>query len=401
VLCGLLEMMKRNWIAAWAAALLWSAMTPAQTPTRSMVGTVSAFKTETTEIEIKPDSGAPVAFKVTADTMAQRVAPGVTDLKQAQAIKVTEVALGDRVLATPEPGTSNLRRIVVMAASDIEKKNAADKADWAKRGLSGVVGSKSGDQITLKIRTMGGEQQAVVTVTGKTAFKRYAPDSVKFADARNSKFSEIAVGDQVRARGEKSEDGLKLTADDVVFGTFVTKAGAITAINAETREVTVKDLSNNKPLTIRFTVDSQMKKMPDMSAMMGGMGRGGAPMGGAAPAGMGRGMPGGGMPGGGMAGRGGMGGMDINAMLERMPQSRLEDLKPGEMVVVSSTKGAKNDQVTAIMMLANADFLLQMVSAQSGGGAARGGMGGGGGMGGMMGGGMDALGGMGLGGIIP
>ena len=79
MLCGLLEMMKRNWIAACAAALLWSPMTPAQTPTRSMVGTVSAFKTETTEIEIKPDSGAPVAFKVTADTMAQRVAPGVTD----------------------------------------------------------------------------------------------------------------------------------------------------------------------------------------------------------------------------------------------------------------------------------------------------------------------------------
>ncbi|HEY1495420.1 MAG TPA: hypothetical protein VGF49_12800 [Candidatus Solibacter sp.] len=380
--------MKRNWIAACAAALLWSPMTPAQTPTRSMVGTVSAFKAESTEIEIKPDSGAPVAFKVTADTMAQRVAPGVTDLKQAQPIKVTEVALGDRVLATPEPGTSNLRRIIVMAATDIEKKNAADKADWAKRGVSGVVASKSGNDITLKIRTMGGEQQAVVTVTEKTAYKRYAPDSVKFADARNSKLGEIGIGDQVRARGQKSEDGLKVMADDVVSGTFVTKAGSITAINAETREVTVKDLSNNKPLTIKFTADSQMKKMPDMSAMMGGMGRGGA------PAGMAR---------GGMPGRGGMGGMDINAMLERMPQTKLEDLKPGEMVVVSSTKGAKSDQVTAIMMLANADFLLQMVSAQSGGGAGRsGGMGGGGGMGGMMGGGgMDALGGMGLGGIMP
>ena len=107
---------------------------------------------------------------------------------------------------------------------------------------------------------------------------------------------------------------------------------------------------------------------------------------------------------GGMPGRGGMGGMDINAMLERMPQAKLEDLKPGEMIVVSSTKGAKNDQVTAIMMLANADFLLQMVAAQSGGGApARGG------------GGMarrhgrndgrrrrhGRLGGMGLGGIMP
>jgi hypothetical protein len=387
-------MMKRNLIAACAAAILWSPMTPAQTPTKSMVGTVSAFKAESAEIEVKPDTGVAVAFKVTADTLAQRVAPGVMDLKQAQAIKITEVALGDRVLATPEPGTSNLRRIVVMSATDIEKKNAADKADWAKRGVSGVVASKSGNDITLKIRTMGGEQQAVVTVGEKTAFKRYAPDSVKFADARNSKLGEIGIGDQVRARGQKSEDGLKVTAEDVVFGTFVTKAGAITAVNPETREVTVKDLASNKPLTIKFTADSQMKKMPDMSAMMGGMGRGGAPAGGTPPAGMAR--------GGGMPGRGGMGGMDINAMLERMPQAKLEDLKPGEMVVVSSTKGAKNDQVTAIMMLANADFLLQMVAAQSGGGGAgrSGGMGGAG-MGGMMGGGMDALGGMGLGGIIP
>ena len=31
-------------------------------------------------------------------------------------------------------------------------------------------------------------------------------------------------------------------------------------------------------------------------------------------------------------------------MLERMPLSKLEDLKPGETIVVSSTKGAKNDQ---------------------------------------------------------
>jgi hypothetical protein len=390
--------MTKIFIAACAAAVLWSPMTPAQTPARSMVGTVSAFKAETAEIEIKPDTGAAVAFKVTADTMAQKVAPGVTDLKQAQAIKVTEVALGDRVLATPEPGTSNLRRIVVMSATEIEKRNAADKADWTKRGISGVVASKSGNEITLKIRTMTGEQQAVVTVTDKTVYKRYAPDSVKFADARNSKIGEVAVGDQVRARGQKSEDGLKVTAEDVVFGTFVTKAGAITAVNAETHEVTVKDLANNKPLTIKFTADSQMKKMPDMAGMMGGMmGRGGPPSGGAPPGGA----PPAGMARGGMPGRGPMGGMDINAMLERMPQAKLEELKPGEMIVVSSTKGAKNDQVTAIMMLANADMLLQMVAAQSGGATGRGG-GMSGGMGGMMGGGgMDALGGMGLGGIMP
>jgi hypothetical protein len=149
-----------------------------------------------------------------------------------------------------------------------------------------------------------------------------------------------------------------------------------------------------------------------MAMMMSGMGRGGTPAGGVGPAGaFGGGPPGGsargGMPGtppGGM-GRGGMPAMDINAMLERMPLAKVEDLKPGEIIVVSSTKGAKSNEVTAIMMLANADGILQMIAAQSGGGRDSGmsGMSGAGGMGGMgggMGGGMDALGGMGLGGIM-
>jgi hypothetical protein len=375
-------MMKQIHMAACAAVILWSSVAPAQVPSKSVVGTVSLFKAETAEIEIKPDNGAAVALKVTADTIAQKVAPGVTDLKKAESIKVTDVALGDRVLATPEPGTNNLRRIVVMSATDIVKKNEADRMDWMRRGVTGVVAAKSGNDVTLKIRTLGGESQAVVTVTEATAFKRYAPDSVKFAEAKNSKLSEIGVGDQVRARGVKSEDGLKVTAEDLVFGTFVTKAGTITAVNAETREITVKDLANNKPLVIRFTADSQIKTMPDMGAMMG---RGGMPPGGAPPAG---------------AARGGGRGMDINAMLERMPLSKLEDLKAGETIVVSSTKGAKSNEVTAIMMLANADNILRMIAAQSGGG--RSGVPGAGGMGGMMGGGgMDALGGMGLGGIMP
>ncbi len=283
------------------------------------------------------------------------------------------------------------------SATDIVKKNEADRLDWTRRGVTGMVASKSGTDVTLKIRTLAGESQAVVTVTETTTFKRYAPDSVKFAEARNSKLSEIGVGDQVRARGVKSEDGLKVTAEDVVFGTFVTKAGTITAVNVETRELTVKDLANNKPLVIRVTADSQIKKMPEMGAMMGGtMGRGGMPPGGAPAAGAARGgMPAGGPP----PGMGGGRGMDINAMLERMPLSKLEDLKAGETIVVSSTKGAKSNEVTAIMMLANADNILRMIAAQSGGGRG-GGLPGAGGMG-MMGGGMDALGGMGLGGIMP
>jgi len=378
-----------------AVGLVW-----AQTASKSFVGTIAGFRPETAEVEIKPDNGAPVVARISPDTIAQRVAPGEKDLKKAETIKVTDVAVGDRVLVTLEAGTNNLRRIVDMSAVDIAKRNEADRLDWTRRGITGVVVSKSGSEITLKMRTLAGEVQAVVTVGEQTSFKRYSPDSVKFADARDSKLAEVSAGDQVRARGTKSVDGLKVTADDLVFGTFQTRAGSVTAVNAEAGEVTVKDLASGKPLVVKVTADSQLKKMPDMSAMMGGMqggmmGRGATPASGAPPSG---GPPAAGGPGG-MPGRGGM---DISQMLERIPPARLDDLKPGQTIVVSSTKGARNDEITAIMLLANADMLIQMASMSAGRGGGRSGGGGmSGGMGGMMGaGGLGDMGGLGMPSII-
>ena len=60
--------------------------------------------------------------------------------------------------------------------------------------------------------------------------------------------------------------------------------------------------------------------------------------------------------------RPGGGAPDLAQMIERMPPGKIEDLKPGEMVVVSSTKGAKSDQLTAITLLANADMLIRMLT---------------------------------------
>jgi hypothetical protein len=217
-----------------------------------------------------------------------------------------------------------------------------------------------------------------VTVDDKTAVRRYNSDSVKFADAKISKLDEVSIGDQLRARGVKSEDGLKVTAEEVVFGTFVTKAGTITAIDPVTKEVTVAELGSNKPLTIKFTADSQIKKMPDMMGMMAA-GRGATPgspmsppMG--PPAGASGGPTAGHMP-------------DMAQMLEHALAARLDELKAGEKIVVSSTKGAKPDEITAIMLLGNAGVLIQMATVPSGRGA--GGPQGAGGMG--MGGGLQSL----------
>jgi hypothetical protein len=59
-------------------------------------------------------------------------------------------------------------------------------------------------------------------------------------------------------------------------------------------------------------------------------------------------------------------------MVEMMPAGTLEDVKPGQTVIVSSTKGATSDRVTGIMLLANAEMLVRMATAQSGAGAAAG-----------------------------
>jgi hypothetical protein len=351
---------------------------------KSFVGTVAGFRPDSAEIEVRPDTGEIVVAKLTSDTLAQKIAPGEKDLKKAEAIQVTDLAKGDRVLVTFEPDSTRIRRIVVMSANDIAHRNDADRLDWQKRGVAGIVSAKSGNQITLKNKRLtGGETQTVITIGDRTAIKRYAPDSVKFADALPSKVAEISVGDQVRARGEKSADGLQVAAEDVVFGTFIIEAGAISEIDPEAKEFKIKELGTNKLITVKLTADSQLKQMMSMPPMAGG-GRAGMP-------------PGGPPQGGGPAGGRG-GGFDINQMIEHIPAVKLEDLKPGVTVAITSTKGAKSDRITAILVLSNADMLIQMAAAMKGangpGGGGQG-MGGGGGMGGDLGG---LMGGLGLGG---
>lgn len=310
---------------------------------KAILGSITAFKAEDAVVVVKPDNTDAVNVKLTPETIFQRVAPGERDLKKAATMNMTDMALGDRVLVSFKPGTSDALRILVMSATDITKRNEADRLDWTKRGVSGVVTAKTASTLTLK---MG----ATVTVDDKTAYRRYNSDSVKFADATISKLSEVNIGDQLRARGLKSEDGLKVTAEEVVFGTFVTKAGTITAINPETKELTVSEIGTNKSLVIKFTADSQIKKMPNMAGMMPG--RGGPP-----PPGAPARMP------------------DLAQMIERMPGAKLDDLKTGEKIVVSSTKGKKSDEITAIMLLGNADMLIQMATVPRSAAPASGGMG--------------------------
>lgn len=364
--------------------LLFAAVMFAQTPANNaVIGAVTATRADASEMDVKQDNGASVVVRFNAATAAQRVAPGQTDLSKAESIKVADVAPGDRVLVTLDPAAGGAaRRIVVMASSDIAKRNAEDRLDWTRRGVAGVVTAINGNEISLEQKTLSGTAKFTVKAGDKTSFKRYAPDSVKFADAKISKLAEVSVGDQLRARGQKSTDGLNVEAGEVIFGTFLSKAGTITAINSETKEVTVRDLVDKKAtLVIRFTADSQIKRMPEAAGMAGllAAGRGGAPANGNAGATAPSGTQRPAAPASGPAGRSatplaspaaagaGRGGPDVAQMLESLPAAKFEELKNGDTVVVSATSGARPGQLTAITFLANAEALVQLAVAARGG----------------------------------
>jgi len=313
----------------------WSAVREITSPARKPVlGTVSDFRVKSLELGVRADGGGTVWIKFSAETEVLLAAPGEKDLNHAQPARIADIARGDRVLASFVEGMQEARRIVVVSASDIARRNAAERLDWEKRGITGMVTARSGDDIVVETRTPEGAQRTTVVLTAKTTIRRYAPDSVKFTDARPASADEIAVGDQLRARGDRSEDAARLTAQDVVFGTFLTTLGTVQSVDREKGEVRILDLASQNALVVRLTADTQVKKLPETHT---------APAEHSAHH----------QPG------------SLAQMLQQLPAGTMDDLKPGTTAVVTSTRGSQPGRVTGIMVIANVDELIRMAQAQA------------------------------------
>jgi co-chaperonin GroES (HSP10) len=355
----------------------------------SVIGEVKAIDSAANQMVVRADSG--VLFTVTLSDKTQylRVAPGETSLTKATKITLADVGAGDRVLArgrgAADQKTVPALQVVVMSKADLAKKQEQERAEWRRRGVSGIVASvnPSTQEITVSSRTlMGLPQSVIIPVTDKVMMRRYPPDTIpKYSDARPSKFEEVKVGDQLRALGDKTPDGTHLTAEEVVFGTFKIAGGVVTAIDAATNQIKITELQTKKPLTIILKPESVLRRVPAGGGMFtAGMGAGGPGAGGGGPApgqGQGQAQPrpqgaGPGGPQGAGPGRGGAG-MNMADMLERLPIISLNDLKVGDTIIMSSLQGSDPTQLTAISLVAGIEPLLTMMAArqQTGGQAGR------------------------------
>jgi co-chaperonin GroES (HSP10) len=340
---------------------------PSISPNRAL-GEVKVKDAAGKQLIIKTDAGSLVTVVLNDATSYMRVAPGETTLTNATKITFADVAEGDRVLALGKVSDDQklvpARTLVVMTKADIAKKQEAERADWKKRGVLGIITALKPEtkEITISSRTMAGPQSLIIPVSDKVELRRYAPDSIKFADASVAKFDELKVGDQLRALGERNPEGSAFTAEKVVTGSFKTVAGVITAIDLGTGEVKINDLQTKQPLTIIVKQDAVLRKFPaanETGGMMMMARPGGGGGGQASAAGPGA-SQGGGQGGGGRFG----GGPNMQEMLERLPTISIADVKVGDTIIVSSTKGADPTRLTAISLISGADTLLNMLAAR-------------------------------------
>lgn len=324
-------------LALLADAAALKAQTPNPDPAitaLSVMGVVSELKPDTRQVIVTTAAGNQVVVTLSDRTVFMRIPPGEKTKDKFIKIAPTDFALGDSVFArgrmTEDRKSMPALEFYVMSKGDIAEKRERERTEWSKRGIAGAISAINAEtkEISVDSRTPEGPKPIVVATNGETKFRRYAPDSVRFSDAKPGSFAELKVGDQLRALGTKSTDGSRFTPEEIVTGSFQTISGTITEIDAEKKEIKIKDLQSQQPVTIAISKDSSMRRLtPDMIAAL-------------TPA-------------------QGKGSGDLQEMFDRLPVFALQELKAGESIIVSSTKSADPARVTAIAVVSGADPLLK------------------------------------------
>jgi len=340
------------------------------------VGTIKTVSGNT--ITLTTDAGSDVTILVQDSTKFVRIAPGQKDLKDATPMALADLQTGDRILvrgALHSDGKAVLAATVIaMKKADIADKQAREREEWQKHGIGGLVSSvdATNSTITVSLPAIGEKKNVTVHISKDTILRRYAPDSIKFDDAGRAPLDQIRTGDQLRARGTRTTDGSELTAAEVVSGSFRNIAGTISALDLSAGNLTVQDLATKKPITLKITDESQLRKLPQpmaqrIAARLKGLppdAQSSASAAGAtnAAANAGQTMKPNGPPAGGAGGSGrpgGGGSADLQQMINRMPAALLADLQKGDAVMVVATEGGQNGVSTVITLLGGVEPILE------------------------------------------
>ena len=200
-------------LAVWAgSALAQGSGASSSSPSIRPVGVVT--KIQAGSLTLHTDAGPDLLIQLGDGVSFLRVPPGATNLNTATKITMSDISSGDRVLVrgrVSEDQKSILATaVIVMTKSDLASAREAERLDWQRRGIGGTVQAVNPETKEITVLSSaapsapGNSSHAVsIALKADAVLLRYAPDSVKFSDAKASTFEQIKVGDQLRALGHQ------------------------------------------------------------------------------------------------------------------------------------------------------------------------------------------------------
>jgi hypothetical protein len=291
------------------------AQTAPAPPSARRIGAIKAISGSS--ITLTPDSGPEVNVTVQPTTRLLRIAPGEKNLKNATPLQLQDLQVGDRILvggqASDDAKSMAAATIVVMARSDLEAHHQQELQDWQKRGMGGLVSAvdPAAGTVTISVSNLMGKKSIVIHTSKDTVIRRYAPDSVKFEDAKTSSLSQIQPGDQLRARGDRIADGTELNAEEIVTGVFHNIVGTINSVDATSGAISVQDVFSKKVVLVKVAATSDLHKLlPEVAQRFAMRFKGASGI---------AGLPGSGGAGSGTAGSGGAGSAGVSGGPEPIP----------------------------------------------------------------------------------
>ncbi len=101
----------------------------------SVIGTVTTIDANAKQISLKTDAGDSVAVMLDEKTIFLKVPPGEKNLDHAAKIALTNISVGDRVLARGKVAEDKksvpARAVVVMTKADVETADDSIRTDYA------------------------------------------------------------------------------------------------------------------------------------------------------------------------------------------------------------------------------------------------------------------------------
>jgi hypothetical protein len=266
-------------IVAWAGATLAQGVgtPPSSSQQVRSIGVITELRPGS--FTLHADVGPDAVVLLPDGVSVLRVPPGAKDLNLASKITASEISVGDRVLVrgrmSEDQKSVVATSVIVMTKTDLATAREAERLEWQRRAIGGPVSAVNSEakEVTISVPTTpptpkNPSHPVTIALDAKAVLLRYAPDSVKFGDAKPSTFEQIKIGDQVRALGTKSEDGSRFTAEKLVSGTFRNLGVTVISVDEQNGAVKATDLASGEPVLVRTNGDSELHRLPPALAQM-------------------------------------------------------------------------------------------------------------------------------------